>query len=449
MKFRVVLFLLVSVHCFSQTNNFPHDEVEAIVKRIQLPVIPNFKTSVIKYGAKGDSVTNCKIAFDKAMKACAKRNGGTIIVPKGIYTINGPIHFVSNVNLHLEAGAKIRFGSNQKDYPLVLTSWEGTMLYNYSPMIYGNNLENVAITGNGIIDGEAKETWNKWKSLEKKDQLLTRDMNHNNVPIENRIFGEGHYLRPQLIQFVNSRNILIEDVQIEDAPFWGVHLLKSKSITIRGVKYNAHNYNNDGIDPENSGDILIENVKFNNGDDNIAIKSGRDNEGRSNAHQPSENIVIRNCEFKGLHAVVIGSEMSAGVRNVYVENCKASGYLKRGLYIKTNSDRGSYIKDIYFSNIAFAKVEDGIYITANYHGEGGGLFPSKISDISFSNISFTEATNTGIVIEGYPNKKVENIKLDHITIQSAKNGLTLTNTENVSFNEVVIGDKATIPTAVK
>jgi polygalacturonase len=449
MRFKIAIFLLVSAYCFSQNNNFPYDKVDSIINRIELPAIPNFKTSVVEYGAKGDSVTNCKAAFGKAMKACEKRKGGTIIVPKGVYTINGPIHFVSNVKLHLEAGAKIRFGSNPKDYPVVLTSWEGTMLYNYSPMIYGNNLENVAITGSGIIDGEAKETWNKWKPLEKKDQLLSREMNHNNVPIKERIFGKGHYLRPQLIQFVNSKNILIEDVQIEDAPFWCVHLLKSKSITIRGVKYNAHNYNNDGIDPENSSDILIENVKFNNGDDNIAIKSGRDDEGRSNAHMPSENIVIRNCEFKGLHAVVIGSEMSAGVRNVYVENCKASGYLKRGLYIKTNSDRGSYIKDIYFSNIAFGKVEDGIYITANYHGEGSGLFPSKISDISFSNISFTEVTNTGIVIEGYPNRKVENITLDNITIQSAKNGMTLTNTDNVTFNEVVIGEKATIPTAIK
>jgi polygalacturonase len=449
MKYRFLFCLLFSFGCFAQNSNYSSNKVDAIIKRIQLPIIPNFKTSVAEYGAKGDSVTNCKSAFDKAMRACEKRKGGTIIVPKGIYTLNGPIHFVSNVNLHLEEGAKIRFGSNPKDYPLVLSSWEGTMLYNYSPMIYGNNLENVAITGNGIIDGEAKETWVKWKPLEKKDQLLSREMNHNNVPIKERIFGEGHYLRPQLIQFVNSKNILIEDVQIEDAPFWCIHLLKSKSITIRGVKYDAHNYNNDGIDPENSSDILIENVLFNNGDDNIAIKAGRDDEGRSNSGMPSENIVIRNCLFKGLHAVVIGSEMSAGVRNVYVENCKASGYLKRGIYIKTNSDRGSYIKDIYFSNIAFGKVEDGIYITANYHGEGSGLFPSKISDISFSNISFIEATNTGIVIEGYPNKKVENVKLDAITIQSAKNGLTLINTENVTFNEVVIGDKATIPTAVK
>ena len=423
--------------------------IHKIVSSIQLPSIPNYSISVVKYGAKGDSVTNCKPAFDKAMKACERKKGGTIFVPKGIYTLNGPIHFVSNVKLHLEDGAKIRFGSNAKDYPLVLSSWEGTMLYNYSPLIYANNVANIAITGNGIIDGEATNSWIKWKSLEKKDQQLSRDMNHNNVPIAKRIFGEGHFLRPQLIQFVNSKNILLEGVQIEDSPFWCVHLLKSKSITIRGLKYNSHNYNNDGIDPEYSSDILIENVKFDNGDDNIAIKSGRDDEGRSNSASPSENIVVRNCEFKGLHAVVIGSEMSAGVRNVFVDNCKAWGYLKRGIYIKTNSDRGSFIKDIYFNNIALGKVEDCIYITSNYHGEGSGDHPSKISDIYFSNISCEQATNTGIVIEGYPNKKVENITLDNITIKSAKNGMTLTNTANLSFNEITIGEKASIPTAAK
>jgi polygalacturonase len=449
MKYKLLFFLLVSLNCLAQNNSFPSDSVDAIVKRIQLPKIPLYKISVTKLGAKGDSISNAKPAFDKAMALCKKNNGGTIIVPKGIYTLNGPIHFVSNVKLHLEDGAKIRFGSNPNDYPLVLTSWEGTMLYNYSPMIYGNDVQNIAITGNGIIDGEAKNTWIKWKPLEKRDQLLTREMNHKNTPIKERIFGEGHYLRPQLIQFVNSRNILIENVQIEDSPFWCVHLLKSKSITIRGIKYNAHNNNNDGIDPEYSSDILIENVLFDNADDNVAIKAGRDNEGRSNSNTPSENIVIRNCEFKGLHAIVIGSEMSAGVQNVYVENSKFRGYLKRGIFIKTNSDRGGYIKNIYFNNLAFGKVEDCIYITANYHGEGGGLFPSKVSDISFSNISCIEATNTGIVIEGFPDKKVANIKLDNITIQSAKNGMTITNTENVTTNEVVIGEKATTPTAAK
>lgn len=424
-------------------------EIEKIVSGIQLPVIPAYKIKVTDFGAKGDSVTNCKAAFDKAMKACLKKQGGMIIVPKGVYTVNGPIHFVSNVRLHLEAGAKIRFGSNPKDYPLVLTSWEGTMLYNYSPLIYGNNVQNVAITGNGIIDGEAHGTWVKWKPLEEKDKLLSREMNHKNVPVKECIFGEGHYLRPQLIQFVNSKNILIEDVKIEDSPFWCVHLLKSKSITLRGLQYDAQNYNNDGIDPEYSSDILIENIKFNNGDDNVAIKAGRDNEGRANANSPSENIVVRNCEFKGLHAVVIGSEMSAGVRNVYVDNCKAWGYLKRGIYVKTNSDRGGYVKDLSFSNITLGKVEDCIYMTANYHGEGSGLFPSKISDIVISNLSCESASNAAIIIEGFPDKKVENIVLDSVTISSAKNGMSLTNTQNVSINEIVIGEKGGIPSSAK
>jgi len=449
MNYKVIILFLFTAHCFAQKNDFPYDKVDEIVKRIQLPTIPSYKIEVTKLGAKGDSVSNAKPAFDKAMALCKKNNGGTIIVPKGIYTLNGPIHFVSNVKLHLEDDAKIRFGTNPKDYPLVLTSWEGTMLYNYSPLIYGNNVENIAITGNGIIDGEGSTNWDKWKFLEEKGKMLSREMNHKNTPIKERIFGNGHYLRPQLIQFINSKNILIENVRIEDSPFWCVHLLKSKSITIRGLKYNAHNKNNDGIDPEYSSDILIENVKFDNADDNVAIKAGRDDEGRSNSDTPSENIVIRNCEFKGLHAIVIGSEMSAGVRNVYVENSKFRGYLKRGVFIKTNSDRGGYVKDIYFNNIAFGKVEDCLYITANYHGEGSGLHPSKVSDISFSNISCVEATNTGIVIEGFPDKKVSNIKLDNINIQSAKNGTTITNSENVSVNEVVIGAKATTPTAAK
>ena len=448
-SFYFILLMCFNVLC-SQTKIVDKTvEIERIVNRIQLPVIPEYKVSVTQFGAKGDSVTNCKGAFDKAMKACSKKQGGTIVVPKGVYTINGPIHFVSNVNLHLEAGAKIRFGSNPDDYPLVLSSWEGTMLYNYSPMIYANNVQNVAITGTGTIDGEAKNTWIKWKPLEGKDKALSREMNHNNVSLKERVFGKGHYLRPQMIQFLNSKNILIEDVTIEDSPFWCVHLLKSKSITLRRLKYDAHNNNNDGIDPEYASDVLIENIQFNNGDDNIAIKAGRDDEGRANFNNPSENIVIRNCEFKGLHAVVIGSEMSAGVRNVFVDNCKSGGYLKRGIYIKTNSDRGGYVKDLYFSNIAFGQVEDCIYMTANYHGEGSGLYPSKISDVSISNVSCESASNAAIVIEGFPEKKVENIILDNITVKSAKIGMTLTNTQNVSVSEIVIGDKIGVPSSVK
>ncbi|HEU0126749.1 MAG TPA: glycosyl hydrolase family 28-related protein, partial [Flavobacterium sp.] len=155
MNFKYLFIILLSWTSFAQNIDFPSAKVDSIVKRIQIPVIPSYQINVLKLGAKGDSVTDNKKIFDKAMALCKKNNGGTIIVPKGIYKINGPIHFVSNVNLKIEKGAKIKFSDNPKDYlPMVLTSWEGTMLYNYSPLIYANNCSNIAISGEGTIDGE-------------------------------------------------------------------------------------------------------------------------------------------------------------------------------------------------------------------------------------------------------------------------------------------------------
>jgi polygalacturonase len=251
-----------------------------------------------------------------------------------------------------------------------------------------------------------------------------------------------------MIQFFKCKNILVENIRIENSPFWCLHLLKSESITVRGISYKSLNYNNDGIDPEYAKNVLIENVTFNNGDDNIAIKAGRDHEGRANSATPSENIIIRNCNFKGLHGVVIGSEMSAGVQNVYVENCKTVGYLKRGIYLKTNADRGGFIKNVFVRNIQLDEVEDCLYITANYHGEGKG-FQSEISNVSFSDISCNKASAIGIVIQGFPDKKIKNISLNNIEIKWAKNAISSTNAENVILNEVFIGEKATVPTAVK
>lgn len=446
---KYLLVLLISCTSFAQNIEFPTSKVDSIVNRIKLPVIPAYQINVLKLGAKGDSITNNKTAFDKAMALCKKNNGGTIIVPKGIYKINGPIHFVSNVNLTLEKGARIKFSDKPEDYlPMVLTSWEGTMLYNYSPLIYAYQCSNIAITGEGTIDGEGGKNWKSFKAKEGRGKDLSREMNHNNTALKDRKFGDGYFLRPQMIQFFNCTNILVENIRIENSPFWCLHLLKSQSITVRGISYKSLNYNNDGIDPEYAKDVLIENVNFDNGDDNVAIKAGRDHEGRANAATPSENIVIRNCNFKGLHGVVIGSEMSAGVQNIYVENCKTAGYLKRGIYLKTNADRGGFIKNVFVRNIQLDEVEDCLYITANYHGEGNG-FQSDISNISFSNITCNKATASGVVIQGFPDKKLRNISLNHIDIKWAKNAISSTNAENVLLNEVFIGEKATVPTAAK
>lgn len=449
MNIRFLLFLLFTAVSFAQENAFPTAKVDSIVNRIQVPTFPSFEVNVAKLGAKGDSITNSKPFFDKAMALCKKKNGGTIVVPKGVYLLKGPVHFVSNVNLKIEKGAKIKFSDNPEDYlPMVLTSWEGTMLYNYSPLIYAYGCENIAITGEGTIDGEGGKTWKTFKKQEGKGKDLSREMNHNNVPLKDRKFGTGYFLRPQMIQFFNCKNILVENVRIENSPFWCLHLLKSQSITVRGISYKSLNHNNDGIDPEYAKDVLIENVTFNNGDDNVAIKAGRDHEGRANSATPSENIIIRNCNFKGLHGVVIGSEMSAGVQNVYVENCKTIGYLKRGIYLKTNADRGGFIKNVFVKNIQLDEVEDCIYITANYHGEGKG-FQSEISNVSFTNIACNKASASGIVIQGFADKKIKNISLNNIEIKYARNAISSENAENVLMNEVFIGEKATIPSAAK
>ncbi|WP_346857855.1 glycoside hydrolase family 28 protein [uncultured Draconibacterium sp.] len=421
---------------------------ETVLKAIKEPVIPDYSVNILDFNAVADSLSDNRVAFENAIVALIEKGGGTLVVPAGTYLINGPIHLSSNINLFLDEGARLKFGSNPADYlPVVSTSWEGTFLYNYSPFIYANNCTNVAITGKGIIDGEASETWNLWRDKQQTDQLLSREMNHKSVPVSERKFGEGHYLRPQLIQFFDCKNIKVEGVKMEDSPFWCLHLLRCENVIVRGVRYDAQNKNNDGIDPEYSRNVLIENVDFNNSDDNVAIKAGRDNEGRASKVR-SENIVVRNCNFKGLHALVVGSEMSAGVENVFVENCSFAGKLKRGIYLKSNPDRGGYIKNIYLKNIDFGEVEDCIYITSFYHNEGEGHV-TDINNIFFENITCKQATNYGIVIQGFPEKKITDVHFKNISIDSAKNPVSMTDTENIIVSNLRIGELANAPSSVK
>lgn len=450
---RYLFVLFVSVCCIacgpsSEGGLSPAGKRDDILKKIVPPVIPANTLLLTRFGAVGDSLTDCKPAFDKAIEACRKQGGGKVLVPPGTYLVNGPVHLTNNLCIELQKGSKLVFGSNPSDYlPAVLTSWEGTFLYNYSPFIYGYQLENVAITGEGEIDGNARDSFSLWAEKQKDSQLLSRKMNHENTPVKDRIFGKGHFLRPQLIQFFECKNILIEGITIKNSPFWCVHLLKSENIIARKVKFDAFNRNNDGFDPEYSKNILIEDIDFNNGDDNVAIKAGRDHEGRSTA-MPSENIIIRNCRFKGLHGVVIGSEMSAGVQNVFVENCTYGGYCKRGIYLKSNPDRGGFIRDVYIKNVSFAEVEDCFFITSYYHGEGKG-FATDISNVFVDGVKCRKATNAGIVIQGYPSRKVKDIYFSNVTIDSAATGISLSNTENIVFSNVVVGREVKVPSHAK
>ena len=403
---------------------------------------------VTALGAKGDGKTDCLPAFKKAFRKAERQGGAKVVVPSGTYFLRGPLHLVSNLCIELQEGATLKFSPDPKCYPVVNTSWEGTFLHNYSPFIYGYGLHDVSIIGKGTIDGNAMTTFATWRARQKKGQQLSRDMNHQGVDVSKRVFGNDFYLRPHLLQLYQCRNITLEGVKIINSPFWCVHLLKSENIICRGLRYDAKLVNNDGIDPECSRNILIEDVHFDNGDDNIAIKSGRDNDGWA-VQSPTENIIIRNCHFKGLHAVVIGSEMSSGVRNVFVENCDNAGYCKRGIYVKTNPDRGGFVKNLYVNNCKFDKVEDLFYVTSMYAGEGqDSQHFTDVSDIYVDGLSCQQASAAAIVLQGTEAKPIERVSFKNIEVGEAKIGMSIDHAPNVRFSDCHIGGKAGTPTQI-
>ncbi len=442
--FIVALFISLPVTAIDDVSRIA--KRDSILSQITGATIPENTIDITSFGAKGNGKKDCKPAFDKAMKKAARNGGAHIMVPAGEYLLNGPIHFVSNVCLELQEGAILKFSPEPEHYlPLVKTSWEGTFIQNYSPFIYGYQLENISIIGKGTIDGNAGATFATWKSQQKKGQQLTRDMNHKETPATERNFGEGYFLRPQLIQFFDCKNITIEGVFITNSPFWCIHLLKSENIICRGIRYDAKLVNNDGIDPEYTRNLLIEDITFNNGDDNVAIKCGRDNDGWT-TNRPSENIIIRNCKFKGLHGVVLGSEMSAGIQNVFIENCSYGGYCKRGIYIKTNPDRGGFIRNIFVNDCKFGDVEDLFYATSMYAGEGmDNNHFTEVHNIHVKNVSCKTASTAGIVLQGTEAKPIYNVSFENINIEKAAIGLSFTNTDYIKLKNCNIGGIVGIP----
>lgn len=409
--------------------------------------------SITSFGAKGDGIKNCKPAFDKAMKVAAKSKTGLhLVVPAGEWFVKGPIHLVSNLTLELQEGAHLKFSPVPEDYlPTVKTSWEGSFCQNISPMIYGYNLQNVSIIGRGTIDGNCAETFPLWRRDQKPGQQALRGQDHQEVPVDQRNYGVEQKLRPHLVQLFGCQNVTLEGVFITNSPFWCVHLLKCENVICRGLRYDAKLVNNDGIDPEMTRNLLIEEIEFNNGDDNVAVKAGRDNDGWKNCSadndphyepQPSENIIIRNCRFKGLHGLVIGSEMSAGVRNIFVEDCTYGGYNKRALYVKSNPNRGGFVHDIYFQNCQFDEVEDLFYITSMYAGEGAddNHFTS-IHDIHVVDVHANKARNAGIVLQGTASKPIYNVSFENVTVEEAQIGFSSMNTADIVLKNCNLGGR--------
>ena len=448
---RLLLFLIllsINLRTFASDSPALRDSILSVIKGAYSqrgPVSSQKKALITAFGAKGDGRTDCKPAFDKAIKRARRYMQGLhIVVPKGKWFVKGPIHLANDVTIELQRGATLLFSPDPKDYlPLVPTSWEGSFCYNYSPFIYGYKLRNVAIIGEGTIDGNCMETFPTWKAKQKASQQRLRQQDHEEKAFEERKYGEGQFLRPQLIQLYDCKDITLSGVFITNSPFWCVHLLCCENVICRGLRYDAKLVNNDGIDPEMTRNLLIENIDFNNGDDNVAIKAGRDNDGWLTA-RPSENIIIRNCHFKGLHGVVIGSEMSAGVRNVFVEDCDYAGYVKRGLYIKTNPNRGGFVNNIYFNRCKFGEVEDLFYITSMYAGEGADdNHFTDVHDIHVSDVSCENAKAAAIVLQGTEAKPLYNISFRNVNVGKATIGYASMNTLDVILQNCNLGGSVT------
>ncbi|GAB3171389.1 exopolygalacturonase PelB [Telluribacter humicola] len=442
----------------------PWQELPALLAQIRKPDFRQKDYPITQYGAIGDGTTDCTDSFRKAIEACHREGGGRVVVPAGnFYT--GPIHLKSNVNLHVVKEATISFSTRPDDYlPLVFTRWEGVEMMGYSPLIYAFEQKNIAITGEGTLDGRANATnWWPWKGnahygfkkgqpsqVDPDKRKALFDLAERGVPVQDRKFGTGSYLRPQFVQPYRCENVLIEGVTFINSPMWILNPVLCTNVTIEKVTVTSDGPNNDGCDPESCKNVLIKDCYFNTGDDCIAIKSGRNADGRR-LNVPSENIIVQNCTMASGHGgVVIGSEISGGVRNVFAEDCKKnSPELDRVLRIKTNTARGGIIENIYMRNIEVGQVKEQTIIATMYYEDTGNHMPI-IRNIDVRNMTVKKGGKTGVLLEGYPESPIQNVRLTNVIIEGVEQPYKFSHVKDIHATNLTInGEKVQLAEAAK
>lgn len=427
------------------------EQARQIVARIQAPVFPSRDFDITHHGAVSDGSKDCTTAIARAIGVCHQAGGGRVVIPPGVFR-TGAIHLRSNVELHVAEGATLRFDRDPRRYlPLVFTRWEGMECMNYSAFVYSYGQDNIAVTGTGTLDGQCDcEHWWPWKGRTncgwtqgQPTQQAARDalyaMAAKDVPAAQRKFGEGSYLRPNFIQPVRGKNILIEGVTILNSPMFEINPLYCTNVTVRGVKISSHGPNNDGCDPDSSADVLIENCTFDTGDDCIAIKSGRNRDGRR-VNVPAENVVIRGCRMKDGHGgLTIGSEMSGGVRNVFAENCVLdSPNLDQALRFKTNAMRGGFIENVFFRNIQIGQIADSVLQVDFYYEEGpNGPERPVVRNIDIRDVTCKKA-KYALNVRGFPNAPVRNVRLENCQFENVAQPNVVENVEGLALAGVTI-----------
>lgn len=407
---------------------------------VEPPSFPDRVLDVRSFGAIDDGLTLNTEAFRQAIQTCHEEGGGGVCIPPGTW-LTGPIHLRSNVNLHLERGAQVRFSTRYADYlPVVFTRWEGVECYNYSPLIYARDCENVAVSGEGVLDGQGQAWWH-WKKLQQAAAKTLYDAESKGVPVDKRVFGtEEAALRPQFLQTVDCRNVLVQGVTFVNGPMWTIHPVYCENVLIRGVTVRSTGPNTDGLNPDSCRYVLVEDSSFSTGDDCVAINSGMNEDGWR-VGRPCENIVIRNCRMSEGHgAVAIGSGMSGGVRNVQVHDCHVTGG-DQGIRFKSMRGRGGIVENVCFENIHLVDLRREAVVLNMFYGsstaESQSDAPPTFRNILIKNVT-CEGAGVAVAVRGLPEQPAERIVLENLHLDAIEgircqdvDDLTLKNVDGV------------------
>lgn len=441
-----------------QSIDEPLAELERVRALISAPSFPDREFPVTEYGAVSDGKTLNTEAFKKAIEACHAAGGGRVVVPLGTF-LTGAIYLKSNVNLHLADSAKVLFSRDTTQYPLVFTRWEGMELINYSAFIYSYEEENIAITGNGTLDGNAdNDHWWWWNGAERYGgrkhigyQKAARDslhvLNDRQTDPNTRVFGHGYFLRPNFIQPYKCKNVRIADVKVINSPMWNINPVLCENVIVERVKVISHGPNNDGCNPESSKNVLISHCYFDTGDDCIAIKSGRDGDGRR-IGVPSENIIIEHCYMKDGHGgVVLGSEVSGGVRNVFaLNNTMDSPQLDRVLRLKTSSSRGGILENVFMKDTKVGTYKEAA-VRFNMFYEKPGDFMPTIRNIWVENLEVEKGGKYGILVNAYEESPVRDFRMVNSTLHGVGTPIKANNVHNMMLQNVTMEESTGKTTA--
>lgn len=404
------------------------------MEEITVPKIPDKVFHVEDFLENNQGKESDYHVIQRAIEACSKQGGGTVRVPMGEW-VSGPIHLRSNVHLTFDKGAVVTFSEKFADYlPVVFTRWEGMECFNYSPLIYAKDCENIAITGEGTLIGSG-EAWWHWKKLQQDAANRLCYAESLGIPVKDRIYGtEEDALRPSFIQPIDCKNVLIEGISVKNGPQWTIHPVYCENVIIRKVNIVSHGPNTDGLNPDSCKNVLVEDSYFETGDDCIAINSGMNEDGWR-VNKPCENIVIRNCVMKEGHGgLVIGSGMSGGVRNVYAHDCKIGGG-DQGIRLKSMRGRGGFVENVWFENIEINDVRKEAVQINMFYGYST-VVPKTQKPSDFKNINIKNVTGKGaniaVEIKGLPEHRLKNISLENVNL-TAENAIVCNDVETIDI----------------